>query len=76
MAVATTLPADPSRAKAPVRIHHHGSEAKTLATGASRLRTSSFIASPFEKCGKGEAPRKARYFLNFEVAGKMQWSFS
>jgi hypothetical protein len=45
-AVAAALPANPSRAKTPVRIHHHGSVASTLATGASRLRNSCFMIPP------------------------------
>ena len=41
--VAAALPANPSRAKTPVSIHHHGSEASTLAIRASKLRSSCFM---------------------------------
>jgi hypothetical protein len=37
------LPADPSRADATVRIHHHGSEASTVVMVAVTLRSSSFM---------------------------------
>jgi hypothetical protein len=49
--VAAALPADPSRATTPVRIHHHGSEASTLATAASKLRTSCFMKLPHHTAG-------------------------
>src|SRR6516162_6491913 len=42
-AVATALPADPSRADPMVRIHHHGSEASTVVTVAITLRSSCFM---------------------------------
>jgi hypothetical protein len=41
-AVAAALPADPSRARPEVAIHHHGSDAATAATPASTLRSVSF----------------------------------
>ena len=41
--LAVALPADPSRAVPPVRIHHHGKEARTVVTLASMLRRVSFI---------------------------------
>src|SRR5262249_31512436 len=41
--VAMALPADPSRAEPKVRIHHHGSEARTVIIAAPTLRTSGFM---------------------------------
>src|SRR5262249_49913459 len=40
---AAALPADPSRAETLIAIHHHGSDAHTAATTASRLRSLSFM---------------------------------
>ena len=45
--VAAALPADPSRAIPPVRIHHHGSEASTVAIGAITLRISCLMVPSF-----------------------------
>jgi hypothetical protein len=45
--VAAALPADPSRAKTTVTIHHHGNEAPTAAMIAPRLQSLSFIRPPF-----------------------------
>src|SRR5262249_32695534 len=44
--VAMALPADPSRADPKVRIHHHGSEARTVIIAAPTLRTSCFMVPP------------------------------
>jgi hypothetical protein len=41
--VAAALPAEPSRAKPPVRIHHHGSDASTVVSAAATLRISFFM---------------------------------
>ena len=42
--VAMALPADPSRADPNVRIHHHGSEAPTVATATITLRNMAFMS--------------------------------
>ena len=42
--MAAAVPADPSKAKPPVRIHHHGNEASTVAIAAVTLRISCFMA--------------------------------
>src|SRR5215831_12818796 len=44
-ALAAALPADPSRARPEVTIHHHGTEAPTAARAASKFRSVSFMVS-------------------------------
>ena len=50
--VAAALPADPSKAMPPVRIHHHGKEANTVVTAASTLRISCFIKGSWVSNGR------------------------
>src|SRR5260370_6478340 len=73
--VAAALPAVPSRANAPVRIHHHGSDASTVATAAATLRISCFMGIPgfraYQKKGTGSAYSRCLYpFSNRHSDGR------